>query len=232
MGKYKIASIQYLSETYSVERLLDMADKHAKSGMNEYALLLYLKLKQLAEEKGDYYLVDECNKRVRGIQFPMSVCTCLQDTPADEQNIPPQTPMGDNKTSEIFDYKLDQSKIRKALFEIINKEGIKPGKPFWFVVYSFFKYRSWIVKDIVTRFFDWINDNFNAGINGPNKHFQRIPVRFRDNTYPSWSATDGNVDKKYCDWIGMLTEKFTNDIDSDLHDKDGFTLPNKRKVNL
>jgi hypothetical protein len=140
-----------------------------------------------------------------------------------------------NPDVDIFDFKLDESRIIEAIQKIDFKD--LEGRWYWFVFHQVFNELNWLSVTKPSKFADWVSLYFKWTWER-TKPWRTVPVQIRKTHSWDWdenTVPDNDIGKAFALLARLLWATFTDkpkrSEDETPDDKEYFYLPNKNKIN-
>lgn len=226
-------NIEIYGQVLSEEEWLSFANNMNKAGERASAAMFYRILYQYAINNNNKFLAEQCREGIGNIDYPNA--RQYKKEGATDPNNRRRMKWVRNQDIDIFDYKLDEGEIIRAIQNIDFKK--LKGRKYWFVVHRVFEELSWLTITMDNKFADWVAYYFHWPWER-DRPWRTVEKEIRDSYSWQWNekTVPGNdIGKDYAALSKLLWSIFTdkpkrNETDKPI-DNGIFYLLNMKKIN-
>lgn len=217
----------------SEKEWLSFANNISEKGERAFAAMFYRILYQYAIDNNKELFAKQCQEGLRSIDY--SCARPYRIEGATDPNNRQRMKWVRDENIDIFDFKLDEGEIIKAI-QTIDFKGLK-GRKYWFVFHRIFEELNWLTVTKDNTFADWVTLYFQWSWER-DKPWRTVDKEIRTSHSWQWNENtvpNSDIGKKYAALSKKVWSVFTDkpkkgDTDKPI-DKDIFYLLNMNKIN-
>ena len=231
----KATDIELLGLVHSAEEWLTFASKLVDAGESAAAAMFYRSLYQFAKDNDNTLLQEQCIVGLNDIIIPPASTYKYNKGVAADPNNRQRMTWKRNPDVDIFDFKLDENEIIRAI-QNVDYKALKDRK-FWFVFQRVFEELEWLFNKKDNMFACWVGYYFYWPWDR-DRPWRTVEKEIRDTNSWQWNehtVPDTNIGKYYAELAEIVWSTFTDKpkrSEKDIPvDKQIFYLPNLKKIN-